>query len=99
MLRTARTSGGDATGRAAVRFEALIRPSAQQLANYRGGSITWDAISWVQGVYGSQTGLRQSWVRFELQLIPAEDNHPRDDVEARVAVFFGSAAVYYEIRK
>ncbi len=44
----------------------------------------------------SQTGLRQSWCRIELQLRPSHvDDHTADPA----IPFFGSGAVYYEMHK
>ena len=89
-------SGGKYPARAALRFEVLARPSDLEWSEYEADGRNWEDISWVQDIYGSQTGLRQSWCRIELQLRPGDiDDHSLD------AAFplFGSAAVYYELRK
>lgn len=70
--------------RAAVRFDGLLRPSDDELENYRD---KWEDAPWVQGLYGPNTGLRQAWLRIELQL-------GRDAPTS----FFGSATRYYSVR-
>ena len=59
--------------RGAARFETRLRPSDTDWANYKAGSVTWMNLPWVQGIYGSQAGLRQVWVRMELQFVPGVD--------------------------
>ena len=87
------------TLRGAVRFELELRPSAAEWQQFRAGTRTWDSLSWPQGVYGSQTGLRQAWLRAELQLMPGP-TAARDDLEGHQAVpFLGSAALYYELER
>ena len=89
-------SGATYSARPALRFEVSVRPSEQEWSEYEAGSRNWDDISWVQDIYGSQTGLRQSWCRIELQLRPGEvDDHST----GAAFPLFGSAAVYYTLRK
>jgi len=99
-LRTAAVvdgAPGDTSLRGAVRFSQLIRPSESQWAEYQAGDIAWDDLPWPQNVFGSATGLRQSWCRIELQL--TTDPDASSDAPAEVVPFFGSAAVYYELHK
>ncbi len=78
--------------RGAVRFEQRLRPSDDDWQGYLAGSTDWEELPWVQGLYGTNTGMRQSWMRVELQLVaPATDG----STGAEVFPFFGSAAVYY----
>jgi len=107
LVRTAETrrslasessSSSAESSRGAVRFEIRLRPSAVEWTDYQDGKLKWDELAWVQGIFGSQTGLRQVWVRTELQLVPAgaaED----DSTEAEPIPFFGSAALYYEMHR
>jgi len=90
------TSGSVYPLRAALRFEVLKRPSDTEWAEYKAGTRSWEKISWVQDIYGSQTGLRQSWCRIELQLRPGEVD---DHAMAAALPVLGSAVVYYELRK
>jgi len=86
------------SSRGAVRFEIRLRPSALEWTDYRNDKLNWDELAWVQGIFGSQTGLRQVWVRTELQLVSAPQ--PADDSMAEESIpFFGSAALYYEMHR
>ena len=99
QLRVRTTDGGplsqtyDPQQRGAVRFESRQSPSDDQLEAYKDGNLDWDQLTWPQNIYSSETGLRQSWVRFEIQLVP--DNLP----EAIAVPFFGSGAAYYDIER
>ena len=88
------TIGG--SNRGAVRFEVERRPTATEWASYRAGTTTWDNVSWVQGVHGPRTGLAQTWVRTELQLMPTR---PGTTTLHPAIAFFGSGAAYYELHK
>lgn len=95
-LRTAEASGLTGGGlRGAVRFETRLRPSAADWQDYQDGNVAWDGLPWVQGINGPGTGLRQAWVRTELQLL-AEDESGGTGPEDPIP-FFGSAALYYEM--
>jgi len=96
LLRTGALAGaGDGQLRGAVRFESLLRPSSEQWKS----ADPWEELPWVQGTYGPQAGLRQAWLRIELELMTGEA--PADGaVERRQAIpFFGSAALYYVMHK
>jgi hypothetical protein len=90
--------GGNAQLRGALRFETLLRPSDEQLKTEAEDlGVDWEDLPWVQGIYGSHTGLRQAWVRIELQLMTGDPPAP-GAVDRRQAIpFFGSAALYYTI--
>ena len=97
MLRTSVVDDvGQSELRGAVRFEVLLRPSDSQ---WNDDTISWEKLPWVQGIYGSQTGLRQAWVRIELQLMTGEP--PAAGAVDRRAVIpcFGSAALYYTMHE
>ena len=81
-----------------VRFHQRHLPSKDELYYYRYGAAQWDNLPWVQDIRGSQTGLRQSWCSFEIQLMPGEDAAENPSREAAIP-FFGSGALYYEIKK
>lgn len=99
LLRSCSTSvdGGASTLRGDARFETRLRPSATDWANYKAGTVTWANLPWVQGVYGSQAGLRQVWVRMELQLMPGVDWVESNTAAAQAIPYFGSAALYYNL--
>ena len=85
---------GDDSFRAALRFETRLRPSRADWDAYQGSTLNWEELPWVQGLCGSQTGLRQVWVRMELQLITGEKAG-----RGQYLPFLGSAALYYEMHK
>jgi hypothetical protein len=94
LLRSCAASDGARTTRGAIRFESRLRPSD---AEWKNKSLNWSDLSWVQGVFGPMTGLRQAWLRIELQLVPPVA--AGDTAAMTQAVpFFGSAAVYYPMR-
>jgi hypothetical protein len=94
---TASSGGGTSTTRGAVRFETRLRPSEADWASYKAGTTTWMNLPWVQGIYGQQAGLRQVWVRMELQLVPGVDWVSSNAATAQAVPFFGSAALYYNL--
>ena len=98
LLRTA-ASNDDGDLRGALRFETRLAPSATEWAAYKVGSADWDDLSWAQGVYGSSTGLRQSWCQIEVQLTPEGSIEAGEDQQQVALSFFGSAALYYELNK
>ncbi|MBN2477606.1 MAG: hypothetical protein JXB62_23565 [Pirellulales bacterium] len=87
----------------AVRFETRLLPSADQWDAYDAETDAaqkaqlWEAMPWVQGICGVRTGLRQVWVRMELQLMPGEGS--TDGADVRAIPFLGSAALFYELRR
>ena len=100
LLRTALVAdASSATLRGAVRFESRLRPSQIQWTQYQNGTLAWEDLPWVQGIYGSQTGLRQAWLRMELQLLPSEGLSGDDPTDQQATAFLGSAAVYYEMHR
>jgi hypothetical protein len=100
LLRTASTGGdGPAQLRAALRFDVQKRPSDEDWADFRDGDLDWDELPWVQGIYGTRTGLRQIWCRIELQLTPGNSTSQLAANQQSVLTFFGTAAVYHELRK
>jgi prepilin-type N-terminal cleavage/methylation domain-containing protein len=97
LLRTAPTTSG-ATSRAAVRFVVDLRPSAADWASYRAGTLTFANVPWVQTIYGSQTGLRQTWVHSELQLMPGYNLS--SDTTGQVTIpFLGSSSLYWNLHQ
>jgi len=100
LLRTCTSSVGISPKlRGAVRFESRLHPADDQWAQYKAGTLAWNSLYWVQGMYGSQTGLRQAWLRMELQLIPGAQWVASDPRGQRAVPFFGSAAVYYQVHR
>lgn len=97
LLRAATVSGNKAAQRSAVRFVQELQPSADEMTAYRAGTQTWSSLAWPQGMYGTQTGMRQSWLRLELQLMPGTESRT-DATGQQAAPFLGSAALSYQLR-
>jgi len=97
-LQSSESEPSSGSLRGAVRFETRLRPSAVEWTDYQDDKLGWDELAWVQGIFGSQTGLRQVWVRTELQLVPA-DRAADDSTAVEPIPFFGSAALYYEMHQ
>jgi len=108
LLRTCLANTGTSQQwRAALRFASRLppdsqssqykelRPSDSQWSQYKGGSLAWQDLYWPQGLYGAQMGLRQAWLRIELQLMPGKNWVANNPAGQRAITFFGSAAVYY----
>ncbi|MCE9553505.1 MAG: prepilin-type N-terminal cleavage/methylation domain-containing protein [Planctomycetes bacterium] len=93
------SSGGNSSSqlRGAVRFGVMVRPKQSDWTNYKSGTVAWTDLPWVQDIYGSQTGLRQSWCRTELQLVSATTTTATANSAA--IPFFGSATLYYQLTK
>ena len=98
LIHTSRTSSDNSADlRGNVRFIARLRPSDAQWADYMAGSTNWVDLPWAQGVYSDQSGLRQSWIRMELQFDPGYE-YAANSVDAMPALpVFDSAAIYYSL--
>jgi hypothetical protein len=98
LLRTAVVSGtNNTTPRGMVRFVTRLTPSAAQWTSYQQAQLAWANLSWAQSLYGSTTGLRQVWLRIEMQLVPGEASLPTDPTGNGAIPFFGSATLYYQM--
>ena len=96
-LRVSSTAG-EPEKRGAVRFEVERRPSPTEWADYRASTLAWDAVSWPQGIYGSQAGLSQTWVRTELQMVPFASSRIVTSSES-ILPLLGSGAIYFELHQ
>ena len=91
-LHTAAVTEGGTDLRGCIRFDVQLAPSAADLAAYRGGSRTWNALAWPLDHYSTRAGMRRVVCQTELQMLPGGAD------SAQTAVpFFGSAALTYEI--
>jgi prepilin-type N-terminal cleavage/methylation domain-containing protein len=97
LMRAARVSS-TSTARGCVRFEVDLHPSAADISSFRGGSTAWEDLPWPQHWYGQTTGMRQTWVRTELQLMP-NSSAGGAAADSLAIPFLGSAALYYEITR
>lgn len=99
LLRVASLSeANELQTRGAVRFEVRLRPSAEEWTDYRSGTLDWDELAWVQGLHGTGAGVRQAWLRMELQLMPGDQAVADGFGEYEAIPFFGSATLYYEMK-
>lgn len=97
LLRVAQTGASDAsTRRGCVRFEQTLGPTAADWASYRAGTLAWSSVPFAQSIRGTQFGLRQSRLRFEMQLM-ADGDTATDTVQQEAIAVFGSAALYYDL--
>ncbi len=95
-LRTvADPTAGPAARRAGVFFFSMLRPSEAELEDFRAGRRPWNSLSWVHGIHGPQFGLRQHWLRMEIQLAVRDD--ASGEMGGEVFAAFGSAALYYGV--
>lgn len=103
LLRIASTSTTDNSDsrlwRGCLRFESEMNPARWDWDGYQDGAKPWKDISFAQGIHGSQTGLRQVWVRYEFQLQPGLSSGAGDSAVMPPLPFFGSAAMYYEMHR
>jgi len=99
LLRTELASSAGSSLRGAVRFQPRYRPTDAEFADYYGGISGWSDLAWPQGIYTDSMGLRQAWVRMELQLTPAP-SYASGQGDALPAIpFLGSAVRFYEVER
>ncbi|MBN1591350.1 MAG: prepilin-type N-terminal cleavage/methylation domain-containing protein [Pirellulales bacterium] len=101
LVRTASTddTAPEDSRRACVRFNVRLRPSDANLAAYEANTVDWDELPWVQNVYSPSLGLRQVWLRIELQLMPGGGDQANNTSTKTAIPFFDSAAVYYSVKR
>lgn len=87
------------TRRGMVRFVHRLTPSEWQWMQYQGGVRRWSELDWSQSVCGANFGLRQSWVRFEMQLTPGAEVVANNAGAMPAMPFFGSGARYYPLQR
>jgi len=92
-------AAGSVLSMAAVRFETRLRPSQDEWDDYQNGDVAWEDLAWVQGICGSQTGMRQVWVRAEVQLTPQAASIAEDSATNKPVPFFGSESINYELHR
>lgn len=98
QLRTALVSENDSASRRGVlRFEQFLAPSATQWSSYQAGTTSWTSLTWPQKIYGSQTGLRVSRLRLELQVVSRDASTTSDPALTGPIAILGSAALYYDV--
>lgn len=100
LLRSASASTSASGSRGCVRFECELHPTATELANFRSGSESWGSLDWPQNMYSDAFGMRQVWLRAEVQLLSEERKSDGTTTATTVPLpFFGSGTLYYTIKK
>jgi hypothetical protein len=103
LLAVNSTGGGSgvATQRGAAWFVVTLTPSAAAWSSYQTGATAWTSLPWVLGIHSSSTGegLRQVWLRSELQLSPTATSTAIEPTTnpggATTVPFWGSSCFYY----
>ena len=91
LLRTA-------NGRGAVRFVVTLNPSAAQWTSFRNATASFSSLPWPQSILGPNAGLRQVWVRTELQMVPFGQWLVTNPSAQEVVPYFGSATFSYVLK-
>ncbi len=97
MLRTAQVNSLATSRRGLARFIVRYRPSEQEMANHAAGSADWADLAWPQGIYSDQVGMRQAWLRMELQLLPGSTSVGAPSSGNTAIPFLGSASRFFEV--
>lgn len=97
LLRTASPGSGT---RGAVRFVVTLNPTAAEWTAYKNNptSSAFLNLPWAQSVFSSQTGMRQVWVRTELQMAPSGNWVATGAMAATAVPYFGSATFCYRMK-
>ncbi|HEY2882971.1 MAG TPA: prepilin-type N-terminal cleavage/methylation domain-containing protein [Pirellulales bacterium] len=88
---------GSATAKSGVRFVATMNPSDADFQTYPG--VAWNTLPWPQGLCSQTMGLRQVWVRVELQLLPAGTWIFTGTAAQTPVPYFGSFVYSYALQK
>jgi Tfp pilus assembly protein PilW len=96
LLRVATPlSSSGSQQRAAARFIVTLAPSAADWASYTAGKTAWNSLPWPLGIYGANKGMRQVWLRSELQLMPGASWIDGNSAAQQPIPFLGSAVLSY----
>jgi prepilin-type N-terminal cleavage/methylation domain-containing protein len=96
LLRTARPTSSSAA-RGVISFAVDLHPSTTEWGSYKAGDTAFTDVPWVQTIYGTGSGLCQTQVRSELQLMPGYNAVP-DTTGVIELGFFGSATMNWTLR-
>lgn len=97
LVRAGKTSSANTSYQSTLRFNTRHLPSDDELAFARSGTIPWSDLQWANSIHGSTTGLRQTWCRFEFQLVPSSVLSTHGTLQSQAVPFFGSSATYYQV--
>jgi prepilin-type N-terminal cleavage/methylation domain-containing protein len=96
LMHTASVTGSSKP-LAGVRFVVQMNPTASDWSSYQSGTTAFENLPWVQSICSPNTGLRQVWVRSELQLMPAGQWLVTNVAAEQVVPYFGSSTYSYEM--
>jgi prepilin-type N-terminal cleavage/methylation domain-containing protein len=96
LMRTAVPSGGATRG--CLRFVATYNPTDAEISSYKAGTTTWSNLPWAQGFSSPNAGMRQIWIRTELQMMPPGVSLVTNASAKHTVPFFGSAAYYCKVK-
>ena len=101
LVRMASTDGTNMAYslRPCVRFNVRLRPSEANLTEFGDGNVPWEELPWVQNIYSPSIGLRQVWMRVEMQLVPGSHGQTEENNRDSALTFLDSAAVHYTLTK
>jgi len=99
LVRVGKVNNTDSEYYSTLRFEPRYSPTDAELADARAETTDWEALSWSNSVYSASTGLRQTWVSFEFQLVSTDSMENHADMQESAVPFFGSSALYYQVTK
>jgi hypothetical protein len=81
--------------RGAVRFRRLMAPSDSEWSQYKGGTKSWQSLSWPLDSYRTTSGTRAVACQTELQIAPGS----MSSAAATAIPFYGSASIQYELAR
>jgi prepilin-type N-terminal cleavage/methylation domain-containing protein len=96
LVRTVVVSGS-AQPKAAVRFVVAQSPTDAQMLTYP--SVTWQNLPWPQGICSPTMGVRQVWLRTEIQLLPAGNWSITNAAGEQAVPYFESSSFCYTVIK
>ncbi len=92
-------TGSSTALRGAVRFNLVLRPSASEWSQYQAGTLAWSSLSFPLGLQGASFGIRNVWLRTELQFVPPGIDGNQASSDQAVVAVFGSATRTYSLAK
>lgn len=78
----------------AIRFYLEMAPSIEE---WKSSSLSWEDLSWPQGLFAPDRGQRRVRIRVEIQLAPSPSTTEFEAPYCRT--FIGSLSFYYSLRK
>jgi len=99
LVRVGKISDSDSQYYSTLRFDVRVSPSDDELTDARAETTEWESLAWSNSIYSSTTGLRQSWVAFEFQLVATDSMEDHGNLRDAAVPYFGSSALYFQVTK